>query len=205
MIIETGEIWRNVILSNKKNEVLLLLTDRWCDWEASYAVAVINSFSDYVVKTISTDTIPRVSMGGIKTEVDYSTGDYKSFDNLAMIILPGGLSWEENDYDEIAEFIRNAVKSDIPIAAICGAALFLCRHGFLDHVRHTGDSLELFQSQKNYNGQSLYVPAQVVVDKGFITANETAAVEFAYNIFKILKVDSDEEIEQWYYNFKKGS
>lgn len=36
----------------KKNEVLLFLTDKWCDWEASYAMAVINSFSNYKVKTI---------------------------------------------------------------------------------------------------------------------------------------------------------
>lgn len=53
-------------MSNSKNEVLVLLTDRWCDWEAGYAIAVINSFSDYVVKTISTDAILKVSMGGIK-------------------------------------------------------------------------------------------------------------------------------------------
>lgn len=192
-------------MPNNKSEVLLLLTDRWCDWEASYAIAVVNSFSNYVVKTISTDTIPKVSMGGIKTEVNYCIGDYQNFDDVAMIILPGGLSWEENDFDEIAEFIKNAIKSNIHIAAICGSALFLCKQGFLNHVKHTGDSLKLFQRQKNYCGQSLYVPAQVVVDGGFITANETAAVEFAYNIFKTLKVDSDEEIEQWYDNFRNGA
>jgi Putative intracellular protease/amidase len=192
-------------MPNNKNEILVLLTDRWCDWEAAYAIAVTNSFSNYVVKTISTDTIPKVSLGGIKAEVDFCIDNYQNFNNLAMIILPGGLSWEENDYDEIAEFIKSAVKSDIPMAAICGATLFLCRHGFLNNIKHTGDSLELFSKQKNYSGQSLYVPAQVVVDGGFITANETAAVEFAYHIFKILKVDSDEEIEQWYDNFKNGA
>ncbi|NBI06583.1 type 1 glutamine amidotransferase family protein [Senegalia massiliensis] len=190
---------------NSRNQVLVLLTDRWCDWEASYAIAVINSFSDYVVKTISSDTIPKVSMGGIKSEIDYCIGDYQNFDNLAMIIIPGGLSWEVNDYDEIAEFIQSAVKSDIPVAAICGATLFLCKHGFLNEIKHTGDSLELFLKQKNYKGQSFYVPAQVVVDGGFITANETASVEFAYNIFKILKVDSDEEMEEWYNNFRNGA
>ena len=190
---------------NNKNEVLVLLTDRWCDWEASYAIAVLNSFSDYEVKTISIDTIPKVSMGGIKAEVDYCIGNYENFHNLAMIILTGGLSWEENDYDEIAEFIKVVVKSDIPIAAICGATLFLCKHGFLNEVKHTGDSLELFSRQKNYSGHSFFVPAQLVVDGGIITANETAAVEFAYNIFKTLKVDSDEEMEQWYDNFKNGA
>lgn len=63
----------------------------------------------------------------------------------------------------------------------------------------------MFQSQSGYNGQSLYIPAQVVVDRGFITANETAAVEFAYEIFKAIKMDSDDEMAEWYDNFKNGA
>jgi putative intracellular protease/amidase len=122
-----------------------------------------------------------------------------------MIILPGGLSWENNRYDDIAIFIKKAVDLTIPIAAICGSTLFLCRHGFLNHVKHTGDSLELFLSQEGYTGADLYIPAQVVVDNGLITANETAAIEFTYEIFKLLKIDSDEEIEEWYDNFKNGA
>ncbi len=188
-----------------KNEILLLLTDRWCDWEASYAIAVANSFSDYVVKTVAIDKKPKVSMGNLSVSVDYCITDYDDFSNVAIIVLPGGLSWEENDYDEIAEFIRTTAQASIPVAAICGATTFLCKHGFLDNIKHTGDSLELFQSQNGYKGQSLYVPAQVVVDGGFITANETAAVEFAYEIFKILKVDGDDEMAEWYDNFKNGA
>lgn len=190
---------------NTKKEILLLLTDRWCDWEASYAIAVANSFSEYVVKTVAIDKKPIVSMGNLSTSVDYCISNFNDFSNVAIIILPGGLSWEENDYDEIAEFIRAITQTNIPVAAICGATTFLCKHGFLDNVEHTGDSLELFKSQNGYKGQSLYVPAQVVVDGGFITANETAAVEFAYEIFKILKVDSDDEMAKWYDNFKNGA
>jgi len=188
-----------------KNEILLLLTDQWNDWEASYAIAVANSDSDFVVKTIAIDFDDKVSMGGLKTKVDYSIGEYKNLEKLAMIIIPGGLSWENNSYDDIAEFITVVRTADIPVAAICGSTLFLCRHGFLNHVKHTGDSLELFQKQKGYTGANLYVSAQVVVDGGFITANETAAVEFTYHIFKILKIDADEEIEEWFDNFKKGA
>lgn len=192
-------------MSEYKNEILLLLTDRWCDWEASYAVAVANSFSDYEVKTIALNKSPQISMGGLKTSIDYCISDYEDFSNAAIAILPGGLSWEENDYDEIAEFVKQLTERNIPVAAICGATTFLCKHGFLNNVKHTGDSLELFQSQKGYSGQSLYMEAQVVVDGGFITANETAAVEFAYEIFKILKVDSDEEMNQWFDNFQNGA
>lgn len=192
-------------MSEYKNEILLLLTDRWCDWEASYAVAVANSFSDYEVKTIALNKSPQISMGGLKTSIDHCISDYEDFSNAVIAILPGGLSWEENDYDEITEFVKQLTERNIPIAAICGATTFLCKHGFLNNVKHTGDSLELFQSQKGYSGQSLYMETQVVVDGGFITANETAAVEFAYEIFKLLKVDSDEEMNQWFDNFQNGA
>ncbi|WP_320912121.1 DJ-1/PfpI family protein, partial [Eisenbergiella porci] len=122
---------------DKKNEILLLLTDRWCDWEASYAIAVANTFSDYVVKTIALDTNPKASMGNLCANIDYSIDDYLNFSNTAIIILPGGLSWEENNYDKIAEFIRRIKNAGVPVAAICGATTFLCRHGFLNDIKHT--------------------------------------------------------------------
>ena len=56
-----------------------------------------------------------------------------------------------------------------------------------------------------YTGAERYVKAQVVVDGGFITANETAAVEFAYEIFKLLNLDSPEEMAQWFDNFQNGA
>jgi hypothetical protein len=37
-------------------DVLLLLTDRWADWEASYVIAEVNSTEEYSVKTISIDS-----------------------------------------------------------------------------------------------------------------------------------------------------
>lgn len=189
----------------ERNEILLVLTDQWNDWEASYIIAVANSYSEYVVKTIAVDLKDKASMGGIRARVDYSIHQYQNFEHLALVILPGGLSWENNRYDDIAEFVKTVVEKRIPIAAICGATLFLCRHGFLNHVKHTGDSPELFQRQEGYTGSDLYIPAQVVMDHEIITANETAAVEFAYHIFKLLKIDSDEELEQWYDNFKNGA
>ena len=193
------------MMSNIKNEVLIVLIEQWNDWEASYAIAVLNSFSDYKVRTIAIDNLPKTSMGGIKASIDYTINDYQQLENLAMVILPGGLSWEENEYREIAEFMRNIMQLHIPVAAICGATTFLCKHGLLNTIYHTGDSLELFQQQKEYRGEAFYVHKQVVVDHQVITANETAAVQFAYEIFKMLKVDSEEEIEEWYDNFKNGA
>ncbi|MGL4762264.1 MAG: DJ-1/PfpI family protein [Sarcina sp.] len=192
-------------MKNIKNEVLIVLTEKWNDWEASYAIAVINSFSEYKVKTIGVNELSKKSMGGINASVDYTIDGYEEFDNIAMVILSGGLSWEENDYSDISIFIKKVMELDIPVAAICSATTFLCKHGFLDSIKHTGDSLELFKKQKEYKGEQFYINEQVVIDNNIITANETAAVQFAYEIFKILKIDSEEEIEQWYDNFKNGA
>lgn len=144
-------------------------------------------------------------MGGIRAEIDYSVENYQNYDRLSVVIIPGGLSWEENDFDDIAKFVQTLREKGIPIAAICGSTYFLCKHGFLNNVKHTGDSLELFQGVQGYKGEKLYIPAQVVVDDGIITANETAAVEFAYEIFKILNIDSDEEMSEWFDNFQNGA
>ena len=186
-------------------EVLLVLTDRWADWEASFAIAEVNSVPEYAVKTIAMDKNPKISIGGIRAAIDYTVGQYRITDTLAMVILPGGLAWKESRHDEIAGFLREAESANIPIAAICGATVFLGKHGFLNNRKHTGDDLEQFLSEQGYGGKEFYVPAQLVNDKGFITANETASVEFAREIFRVLKIDSNDEIEKWYGTFKHGA
>jgi len=192
----------------QEKEVLLLLTDHWADWEAGYAVVGINLAEQYVVKTIAVDKQPKVSIGGMRAEIDYSIADYQNFDNLAMVILAGSFSWGEYRYDEIADFIRKIRGFDIPVAAICGATIFLGKHGFLDNVKHTGDEPEYFQEmledEEGYKGQAHFVVAQSVNDGGFITANETAALEFARDIFHTLNTDTDEEIDSWYEKYKRG-
>jgi len=192
----------------QEKEVLLLLTDNWADWEASYAIARINDAPEYVVKTIAVDKESKVSIGGLRVEIDYTLEDYESFDQLGMLILTGSFSWGEHRYDEIATFVKKVNALNIPIAAICGATIFLGKHGFLNEIKHTGDEWEYFQEQLenegNYTGQEYFVSAQVVHDKGFITANETAALEFASEIFRTLKIDPDEEIDSWYQIYKHG-
>jgi len=182
----------------------LLLTDRWADWEAAYAIAGINSVPQYTVKTIAVTHEPKVSIGGLRTEIDYTIERYHNFENLEMLILPGGFAWQEDRHDEIANFIRKAQEFHVPVADICGATIFLGKHGLLDEIKHTGDELELFQKERGYSGENCYVSAQIVVDNGIITANETAAIDFAHTIFGLLKIDTNEEIDAWRDHFKYG-
>jgi len=187
-----------------KKEILLLLTDRFADWESAYAAMGINSTGEYTVKTIAIDKAPKNTIGGMRVEVDCEIGDYQNFENSAVIIMPGGFSWQENVYAEITEFLKKAQTFSVPIAAICGATIFLAKNGFLDNVKHTGDEFEYFENLEGYNGKENFVSRQVIADKGFITANETAAVEFAYEIFKALKLYPDEDIEEWFDKFQNG-
>ena len=123
-----------------------------------------------------------------------------------MLIIPGGLSWQENEHNEIAEFVQNIANRQIPVAAICGSVGFLARHGFLNNVNHTANSLEMLQKLQGYDGESRFVKAQAVSDGGFITANESAAVEFAYEIFCQLKLgDEYEDKSRWFDFFKHGA
>ena len=186
-----------------KNKVLLVLTDRWCDWEASYAIAVLNSFTDYHVVTVAVDLEAKVSMGGLKTLVD-ETLTTAPLDSCGLILLPGGLDWQQQPHPEIADFVSKALQKEIPIAAICGATYFLGSHGFLNQIPHTGDSLAQFDGVDSYTGAAFYQEAQLVNGGTIITANETAAVEFAYEVFKLLKADSPDELAEWYENFSQG-
>jgi len=191
-----------------QKEVLLLLTDHWADWEAGHAIVGISFAEEYAVKTISIDTNPKVSVGGMRAEIDYAIGDYQNFDNLAMIILTGSFSWAENSYDEIAGFVKKANERNVPIAAICGATIFLAKHGFLNNIKHTGDEKEYFdemlENEEGYKGQEYFTVSQVINDGGFITANETASLEFAREIFLTLKTDTAEGINAWYERQKHG-
>ena len=185
-------------------DVLVLLTEQWADWEASYAIVGINLVPQYTVKTIAVDKQPKTSIGGMKAVIDYAIDEYQCLDNLAMLILPGSFSWAENDYPEISAFINAARSKDIPVAAICGATIYLAKHGFLDDVKHTGDTIDYFENLHGYNGKHNYVFAQAVSQGGFITANETAALEFSREISLALKIDTDENIMEWYNSFKRG-
>lgn len=183
-------------------EVLLFLTDQWADWEASHAIAGINAAPQYVVKTIAIDKQPKVSIGGLRAEIDYEIDEYENFDNLAMVILTGSFSWGESRHDKVAEFVKKVIDLRTPIAAICGATIFLGKHGFLNDIKHTGDIWEYFQenleNEKGYTGAKHFVSAQLVNDNGIITANETASIDFAREIFRTLSVYPSEEIDVWY-------
>ncbi|MGO2696882.1 MAG: DJ-1/PfpI family protein [Bavariicoccus seileri] len=188
-------------------EVLVLLTDEWADWEIAHATPEINADPQYQIKVIGVDLEPKISIGGLKTIIEdvvarYDTVD--SFNSTALILLPGGYGWGKYHYPEIVSFLQKAQEAKIPIAAICGATVFLGKNGFLDEIQHSGDEKDYYLEKTNHRGADLFLEKQVVTTDGFITANETAALEFAYEILKLLKIRTPDELRQWFDYYRHG-
>ena len=64
--------------------------------------------------------------------------------------------------------------------------------------------METLKGETEYRGKQNFVPTQVVNDNGFITANETAALDFATEIIRTLGADSEAEIVLWHDKHKNG-
>ncbi|OOM78588.1 type 1 glutamine amidotransferase family protein [Clostridium sp. BL-8] len=187
-----------------KKEILVFIFDGYADWESAYICSELNSpEGDYIVKTISVDKEPKFSMGGFRIIPDYSVTDYPQ--NFAMLLLNGGYAWMEQKNNAIKPVVEYAVQNHILVAAICNAANFMAENGYLNNIRHSGNTLEYMKSQTpHYNGDSNFVERQAVCDSDIITANGTASLEFAREIMLYLNVKPAEKIDEWYKFNKLG-
>jgi putative intracellular protease/amidase len=110
----------------KKRSCYLFLFEGFADWEPALVTAGLNSYSDFEIKTFSTDGKPVKSMGNISILPDIKLGAVKISD-FDLIILPGGNKWEEGGNMEISELIIDSFQQGKTVAAICAATSFLAK------------------------------------------------------------------------------
>lgn len=187
-----------------KKEVLVFIFDGYADWECAYICSELNTpETGYIVKTLSLDKEPKISMGGFRIIPDYSISDYPK--DFEMLLLTGGYAWMEQKNNDVKPVVEYAVKHHILVGAICNAANFMAENGYLDDIKHTGNTLEYMKSQApHYKGDSNFVERQAVCDSSIITANGTASLEFAKEIMLYLKLKPIEKIDEWYKFNKLG-
>lgn len=194
------------------NEVLYLLLDRYADHEAAFlAMAIscdercVKENPKYVNKIVAPTLDAVSSCSGFRTLPDYSFETMP--EDYAALVLIGGFGWEDERVAEaVAPIVSRAVSKGIVVGAICNAASFLARHGFLNAVRHTGNGLEQLRlwGGDSYTNAAGYVNEQAVADHGIVTANGTAFLEFAREMLLLLGNDSPEQIEMFYRFHKVG-
>ncbi len=191
------------------NEILYLLLPDYAAHEIVYlsqAVAsdefALKENPKYVNKVVAPTLEPVKSIGGFRTLPDYSFATMP--DDYAALVLIGGFGWGTPVADSVVPIVRKAIEKGKIVGAICNAASFMAKHGFLNTVRHTGNGLEQLKlwGGDNYTNANGYVHAQAVSDKGIVTANGSATLEFAKELLLLLENDTPERIEM-YYQFNK--
>jgi len=192
----------------KKSIVHLFVFDTMSDWEYGYLIAGINnpqfqkSPGRFKVKTVSLSEKPVVSIGGLKVTADM-TIDALQPGNSAMLVLPGGLAWDQKKNKAAALLAAEFLRKDVPGAAICGATAGLARAGVLDTIPHTSNSKD-YIAQTGYKGLAHYRDKPAVASGNLITASAMNPVDFAREVFALLGVYPDPVLKAWYKLFKTG-
>lgn len=128
-------------------------------------------------------------------------------EEYAALILIGGYGWlDDKTSDKVIPIVQKAIEKGIVVGAICNAASFLAKHGFLNNIKHTGNGLEQLKlwGGNNYTNQAGYINEQAVSDKRIVTANGTGELEFAKELLLLLENDTPEQIEMFYRFNKEG-
>jgi len=180
----------------------LLVFDGLSDWEPGLAVAEINKSNNYQVKTVGFKQEIMITMGGVSIVPDCTLNEI-NYNDAVILILPGGEMWENNRVMDLIPVVEKFIDLSIPVAAICGPTVFLSRHGFVENVEHTSNGRGYLKSLiGEYKGSNLYVNQPSVSDKGIITANGIASVEFARDILDELNIYDEKTLKSWYDFFK---
>ncbi|MBU1169211.1 MAG: glutamine amidotransferase [Proteobacteria bacterium] len=192
----------------KQHDVHLFVFDSLSDWEIGFAVAGINSPQfqknpgNSRIRTVALGKNPVMTMGGIHIIPDMAL-DMLSPKDSSMLILPGGIAWDEGKNMETVEVAAAFLGLGVPVAAICGATAGLARGGLLDCRRHTSNAPE-YLAATQYCGAEFYENAPAVTDDNVITASGIAPIDFAYHIFRRLDFYSLQVLDAWYGLYKTG-
>lgn len=193
-----------------KQTVLLVVLNEYADWEAAFLAASLNagvmpgSERKYMPKIVAPSLEPVRSLGGFRTVPDF---DFDTVpDDYAALVLVGGMQWRSAEAGGVVRLVRQAVERGKIVGAICNAVSFLAAHGFLNSVRHTGNTLEQLKlwGGAGYTNEGGYVERQAVADGRIVTANGTGYLEFTRELLGLLEADSPERIQAFYAFNKNG-
>ena len=186
--------------------ILFVLLDQWSDWEPAYlssGIQVLNP-GEYENKIVSVEGSCVESIGGFRVQADYDLDSIP--DDYEAVILVGGMSWRSGTAQKVKPLVESCMARGKLLGAICDAAGFLGTIGALNSVLHTGNDRNDLKTWAGsaYTGEERYLVRHAVRDGGIVTANGTAALEFAKEVMLALNVAPEKIIEDWYSFHKLG-
>lgn len=189
-----------------KKQILFVILEQYADWEGAYLSSALYMLGagQYEVKTVSLTRDAVTSIGGFRAVPDYQIDDIPS--DYEALILIGGMAWRNSEAKKIKPLVDRCLADGKILAGICDASAFLGTVGALNHVRHTSNDLNDMKKWAGtaYTGEENYIMQQAVRDKNIISANGTAALEFAREVLLALKAAPEDKIIEWYNFHKRG-
>lgn len=194
-----------------KKTVLFVLLDDFADWESAFLATGLNTGvtmagggTPYTSRTLTPTKKQVRSIGGLVVTVNYTATTMP--EDFAALILVGGMAWQSEEAQRVVPIVEAALARGVLVGAICNATAFLAAHGFLNDVRHTGNTLEMLRAWggANYTGAALYEERQAVRDGNIVTANGTGYLEFTRECLLQLEADTPEAIAASYTFNKQG-
>ncbi|MCA1745498.1 MAG: glutamine amidotransferase [Bacteroidales bacterium] len=187
-----------------KKKIAVFLFEGFSDWEIAYLTPEINKSEGFEMVYFSTSGDLVTSMGGLQVKPAKALKDL-AIEDLEMLILPGGTTWEKGGNKEIGPITKDMLEAGKTVAAICAATIYLGQVGLLNNLKHTSSDLNYLKAMApEYTGGDLYQNALAVTDGNLITANGIAPIEFAREVFKAIGLYGEEAIEKWFQLFKNG-
>ncbi|HFM7479359.1 TPA: type 1 glutamine amidotransferase family protein, partial [Enterococcus faecium] len=153
---------------------ITFLLEEYADWEGAYITSTLNQKEGWQNKTASIQS-EVTSIGGLKTKIDYLIEQIP--EKVDLFIMIGGNSWDIKNH-HLYQIIDKLLKTDVPVAAICGAVDYLAQSGLLQGYKHTGNAQFPWLESENYQNKEDFIEQQAVKDRNLITANGTAPIEF---------------------------
>ena len=130
-------------------------------------------------------SVQLVVFGGFKVLPDY---DIQSVpDGYEALILIGGMTWREENAQQIKVLVEDCYKKGKVLGGICDASAFLGTTCVLNNAAHTSNDIkDLKQWAGNaYTGEPDYICRQAVRDKNFIYKNLKKLLHF-FTLYSIL-------------------
>ena len=193
------------------DEILYILLPDFAEHEMVYLAEAVASdeyalkeLPKYINKIVAPTLDPVKSIGGFRTVPDYSFDTMP--DDYAALVMIGGFGWQTPIADKVSPIVAKAIANKKIVGAICNAASFMARNGFLNDIKHTGNGVDQLKQWggDNYTNSSMYQHRQAVTDKNIVTANGSATLEFARELLLLLENDTPERIEMFYQFNKQG-
>jgi putative intracellular protease/amidase len=182
--------------------VHIVAFDTMADWEIGHLTAHLSNgrhqrgSGEFRIATVGLSADPVRTMGGLQVVPDL-TLDQLIPAASAMLVLPGGDTWESGAHPAYVEKAVGFLDAGVPVAAICGATFALAAAGLLDARPHTSNDPG-YLAASGYAGTGHYVDQPAVVDGDLVTASGVAPVHFARAVFERLDAYEPHVLASWF-------